>query len=219
MFAECCVFDKQSQRPGYCDPSQLSYACSHQKGRTFSRSYGAILPSSFTRVLSSALGFSPCLPVSVYGTVSLQLKLSGFSWKRSISHFAQKGSSRCSVYVIPDLPKITTYRLSPGQPTPGRPNFLRPHIALQTSAGILTGFPSTTHFCLALGADSPCADERCARKPWAFGVRAFHPHYRYSCQHSHFRYLQQASQLTFTGLRNAPLPRTQSVHPELRCLA
>ena len=53
------------------------------------------------------------------------------------------------------------YRLSPGQPTPGRPNFLRPHIALQTSAGILTSFPSTTHFCLALGADSPYADERC----------------------------------------------------------
>ena len=29
-------------------------------------------------------------------------------------------------------------------------------------SGILTCFPSTTHFCLALGADSPCADERCA---------------------------------------------------------
>ena len=91
VFAECCVFDKQSQRPGHCDPSQLSYACSHQKGRTFSRSYGAMLPSSFTRVLSSALGFSPCLPVSVCGTVSLQLKLSGFSWKRGVSHFAHKG--------------------------------------------------------------------------------------------------------------------------------
>ena len=24
------------------------------------------------------------------------------------------------------------------------------------------------------------------RKPWVFGVGAFHPHYRYSCQHSHF---------------------------------
>ena len=24
------------------------------------------------------------------------------------------------------------------------------------------------------------------RKPWVFGVRVFHPHYRYSCQHSHF---------------------------------
>ena len=71
VFAECCVFDKQSQRPGYCDPSMLSHACDHTKGRTFSRSYGAILPSSFTRVLSSALGFSPCLPVSVCGTVFL----------------------------------------------------------------------------------------------------------------------------------------------------
>jgi hypothetical protein len=29
-------------------------------------------------------------------------------------------------------------------------------------AGILTCFPSTTPFGLALGADSPCADERCA---------------------------------------------------------
>ena len=29
-------------------------------------------------------------------------------------------------------------------------------------AGMLTGFPSTTPFGLALGADSPCADERCA---------------------------------------------------------
>ena len=26
---------------------------------------------------------------------------------------------------------------------------------------MLTRFPSTTHFCLALGADSPYADERC----------------------------------------------------------
>ena len=26
---------------------------------------------------------------------------------------------------------------------------------------MLTSFPSTTHFCLALGADSPYADERC----------------------------------------------------------
>ena len=29
-------------------------------------------------------------------------------------------------------------------------------------AGILTGLPSTTLFSLALGTDSPCADERCA---------------------------------------------------------
>ena len=34
-------------------------------GRPFSRSYGAILPSSLTRVLPIALVFSTCLPVSV----------------------------------------------------------------------------------------------------------------------------------------------------------
>ena len=44
------------------------------------------------------------------------------------------------------------------------------------------------------------------RNPWTFGVRVSHPHLRYSCQHSHFRYLQQASRLAFAGLRNAPLP-------------
>ena len=34
----------------------------------FSRSYGAILPSSLTMLLPPALGFSPHPPVSVYGT-------------------------------------------------------------------------------------------------------------------------------------------------------
>jgi hypothetical protein len=45
------------------------------------------------------------------------------------------------------------------------------------------------------------------RNPWSFGESVSHTLCRYSCQHSHFRYLQQVSQLTFTGLRNAPLPR------------
>ena len=44
------------------------------------------------------------------------------------------------------------------------------------------------------------------RKPWAFGDSVSHTVCRYSCQHSHFRYLQHTSQYTFTGLRNAPLP-------------
>ena len=121
--------------------------------------------------------------------------------------------SRCSAYDPPDLPRGSAYLLSPGQPTPGTPTLLRPPIALTRGAGILTSFPSTTPFGLALGADSPCVDERCARKPWAFGGEAFHPPYRYSCQHSHFRYLQQTLQFTFAGLRNAPLPRTPKCAP------
>ena len=48
------------------------------------------------------------------------------------------------------------------------------------------------------------------RNPWAFGESVSHTLYRYSCQHSHFRYLQHISRYTFAGLRNAPLPRIKS---------
>ena len=58
------------------------------------------------------------------------------------------------------MPTRHAYLLKPGQPTPGLHNFLRPHIASRRGTGILTCFPSATPFGLALGADSPCADER-----------------------------------------------------------
>ena len=60
------------------------------------------------------------------------------------------------------------------------------------------------------------------RNPWTYGDRVSRPVYRYSCQHSHFRYLQQPLQATFTGLRNAPLPRQSAetnCRPQLRCVA
>jgi hypothetical protein len=49
------------------------------------------------------------------------------------------------------------------------------------------------------------------RNPWTFGESVSHTLCRYSCQHSHFRYLQQTSRFTFAGLRNAPLPRHSKV--------
>ena len=52
----------------------------------FSLSYGVILPSSLTIVLSLALGFSPHLPVSVCGTGTYSL-ISGFSWQCEIDSF------------------------------------------------------------------------------------------------------------------------------------
>ena len=88
--------------------------------------------------------------------------------------------------------------------------------------GILTPFPSATALALALGARLTLRGLTLRRNPWTFGVRVSHPHRRYSCQHSHFRYLQHASRHTFTGLRNAPLPRAISflgAHPQLRCMA
>ena len=44
------------------------------------------------------------------------------------------------------------------------------------------------------------------RNPWTSGGRVSHPPCRYSCQHSHFRYLHDPLPDRFTGLRNAPLP-------------
>jgi hypothetical protein len=51
------------------------------------------------------------------------------------------------------------------------------------------------------------------RNPWSFGESVSHTLSRYSCQHSHFRYLQPASRLTFNGLRNAPLPLAVNCKP------
>src|SRR5699024_3214623 len=65
----------------------------------FSRSYGVILPSSLTRVLSITLGFSPRLPVSVCGTGSLLLTRS-FSWQCDIGNFGTKLPSPSQLVLV-----------------------------------------------------------------------------------------------------------------------
>ena len=144
-------------------PSHLVTAtpnCSIRKGlhcqeRTFSRSYGSILPSSFTRVLSSALVFSTRPPVSVWGTVSRCLKLRGFSWKHGINHFASHGHSSSVLGLMESRIYLRSQptTLNADNQTPRWPSLLRPLIAVPKSTGILTCFPSTTAFALALGAD------------------------------------------------------------------
>ena len=76
-------------------------------------------------------------------------------------HIRRYSSSLLGVDKRADLPTLSTYRLKQAIPTACQHNLLRPHIAFESSTGILTRFPSTTHLCLALGADSPYADERC----------------------------------------------------------
>ena len=130
--------------------------------RTFSRSYGTILPSSFTRVLSSALVFSTRPPVSVFSTVLCPSSLSRFSWKRGISLFTAR--SHVSSFSTSVLIKYRICLVSP--PSCLYRDFQHPAFlafsvptSLQTkSPGILTWFPSTTPFDFALGADSPCSD-------------------------------------------------------------
>ena len=54
---------------------------------SFSRSYGVILPSSLTIVLSLTLGYSPCPPVSVLGTGTYIINPRNFSWKHRVRRF------------------------------------------------------------------------------------------------------------------------------------
>src|SRR5699024_9827765 len=76
---------KQSPGPIHCGSLGLFTLPEHP----FSRSYGVILPSSLTRVLSITLGFSPRLPVSVCGTGTSRLAR-GFSWQCEIRDSGDK---------------------------------------------------------------------------------------------------------------------------------
>jgi hypothetical protein len=91
VLAQTCVFSKQSLRLFLCDPLWLMMKINHQTGHSLSRSYGVNLPSSLTRVLSSALGSSPHLPVSVLVRSPSSL-LRGFS-RRPIRSLRPKEDS------------------------------------------------------------------------------------------------------------------------------
>ena len=131
--------------------------------------------------------------MSVCGTVVRGLKLRGFSWKQSISSLAPRRAFRPTPQLRPaDLPTSHAYALSPGLPTPGLPNFLRPPIASTTGAGILTRFPSATAFALTLGADSPSADERGGGN---LGLSASGPFTRFIATHVSIRTSDTSSSL------------------------
>ena len=59
-----------------------------------------------------------------------------------------------------------------------------------------------------------------SRNPWSFGEGVSHPLYRYSCQHSHFRYLQRPSRVLLHRLtERSATTYTLRAYPQLRCMA
>ena len=77
--AHTCVFAKQSLDAIHCDRFPLGLYSLTYSRHPLSRSYGVILPSSFSVNHSSTLGFSPRLPVSDCGTVNVCSHLRRFS--------------------------------------------------------------------------------------------------------------------------------------------
>jgi hypothetical protein len=57
------------------------------------------------------------------------------------------------------------------------------------------------------------------RNPWTFGVRVSRPDCRYSCQHSHFRDLQEGSPLSLHRLTERSATACIATHPHLRRVA
>ena len=134
---------------------QFSAASSHW--HSFSRSYGVILPSSLTMLLPSALGFSPHLPVSVYGTGTVQT-IAAFlgSW---LTHFPTSVRYASRLRIVTRICQRDSYLACHGIPFPLVLSLCVPTVLLYCSTGISTCCPSATPFGLTLGPDLPRADE------------------------------------------------------------
>ena len=109
-------------------------------------------------LLPSALGSSPHLPVSVYGTGTVHT-IAAFLGTRVI-HFSTISSIRITLSpYITDFPMIQLTRLH----TVFHPVLVLtscvPTVLMYCSTGISTCCPSATTFVLALGPDFPRADQ------------------------------------------------------------
>ena len=185
--AETCVFVKQSVGPFHCDRVRLDMLICHPTRRSFSRSYGSILPSSLTRVSPIAWVCSTRLPVSVCGTDTRVSSLRGFSCQFGLDHFrlfssAYSSSSSPGGFTGQDHYPTNS---APGHPSPGWSTLLRPPIAPSGGTGILTCCPSPTPFGLGLGPTNPTrinlpSETLDLRRTWFSHVL------RYSCRHSLF---------------------------------
>jgi len=106
----------------------------HLPGHTFSLSYGVILPSSLTRVLSSALGCSPHPPESVYGTDAECSPREAFLESMGSTSFG------CSEELPPHhLSALMSLRLSPTRPGRTAYRFEPPY---HNAAGLPFSVPS-----------------------------------------------------------------------------
>ncbi len=153
----------------------------------FSRSYGAMLPSSLTRFLSRAL---VCLypPTCVgFGTAGGLIRMD-FSGERG--RVALPSASRRLGPAIPRRPG--------GNRWPPRLSFSDPSLNPRRCRNV--GLPSIGYaFRPGLRCRLTPGGRTCPGKPWDSGGRDFHPAFRYSCPHNRWQALH--------GRFRAPLRR------------
>ena len=158
------------------------------------RGYGVILPSSFTRVLPNAFGYSPRTPVSDCGTGRQVVPSGLFAAVRSLD-FQSKCCRPCGTGA-----SITPIQVGTASPT-GSP-FLRGWRNInRLSIGYALGPRLRARLTLG-GLTFP-------RKPCACGGRASHPSCRYSFRHAH--------SIALHGSLSVPLRRGDRRSPTTWC--
>jgi hypothetical protein len=166
------------------------------------------LPSSLTKVPSPTLGYSPCPPVSVCGTVTRHLA-SGFSCSLRPTPLG-RGRDPASPSPLDRRPGTFPPRDSLPASTPAW-TLVLPHevpaslITVEGRTGIITRWPSPTARALGLGPPNPQRMNRAA-EPSGIRWRGFSPLSRYSYRHSHSWPLHRPSPGDFAADQDAPLP-------------
>ena len=168
-----------------------------------------MLPSSLTRVLSSALEYSSHPPVSVCGTVPYNLSLEILSRHPSSTHFA---SLFAPLPFVPhlrwriSLPPSQAQKLRPELPSSGWASPYASSLRNCKRYGNMNPFPISYAFQPHLRGRLTLGRRPLPRNPRVFGGGDSHPSFRYSCLHSLFCSLQQNFHPAFFGPQNARLP-------------
>ncbi len=220
--AERCVFDKQSLDSLHCGLARLRERVPSRTRHPLFRSYGAILPSSFCKTHSSTLGYSPHLPVSVYGTVTGRVRYEVFlgsviriSWLalRLVSHsplgvvihricLADPPTGLDRHFQSPADLSLLRHPFASWSPLPWCRNIdllsigyaFRPHLRVRLTLSGLTFL----------------------RKPWVFGGRVSRPSSRYSFRHNHFCLVQPTLPVGLHSSAERSPTRRLSTNPKLR---
>ena len=114
-------------------PSSSTRAGFTLLGRPFSRSYGSILPSSLTKVISLTLVFSTCPPVSVLVRARASFLEAFLGGLASGTRRLSASWHRTSGYAVPHLTRTTPTRLPQGYHRLGSPSLPRPPIGQMTT--------------------------------------------------------------------------------------
>ena len=170
------------------------------------------MPSSLAMIHSSTFGYSPRPPVSVSGTDSYYLKLRGFSWKSGYSHypfvrrltvlsgFSTFGGFTCQTYTYTLQRTIPSVRRLFTPSSPHRSN---------SQYGNINPLSIGISFRINLRVRLTLIRLALIRKPWSFGVRVSHPHYRYLCLHLLFQPLQHTLRYIFAATGMLPYNPTK----------